>query len=115
MSSTTIRHRVLSRRELVKEADHVVAHRRPALGFPVQRIVVPQRAQDIDTFAMGQRFHTARLANRRPARLDRRIRTEAGFVKKQQLALAGARQLIEFADYAGGLAESFLWMLFFKL
>ena len=102
-------------REVVKKAYYVVAHRRPTLCSPVQRVVVPQCAQDIDTFAMRQRFHTARLTNRRPARLDRWIRTETGLVIRQQFALPGACQLIQLADYACCLAESYRRMLFFKL
>ena len=103
------------RREVVKKAHHIVAYRWSTLCSPVQHVVMPQCTQEIDAFAMGQRFHAARLPNRRPARLDWRIRTETGLVKKQQLALARMSELIKFTDYACDLAESFRRMLFLKL
>lgn len=103
------------RRELVEETDHVVAHCRSTLRSPVQRMVMAQRTENIDALAMRQRFHATRLSNWRPTRLNRWIRTKTGLVIKQQFALPGARQLIQLADYACGLAERFRWMLFFKL
>ena len=103
------------RRELVEETDHVVAHCGSTLRSPVQRMVMAQRTENIDALAMRQRFYATRLTNRRPIRLNRRIRAETGLVIKQQFALPGTCLLIQFADYSCGLAESFRWMLFFKL
>ena len=102
-------------RELVEESDHVVAYCRPTLRSPVQLVVMAQRSQDIHAFAMRQGFHATRLSNRRPTRLNRRIRAETGLVIKQQFALPSTCLLIQLADYPCGLAESFRRMLFFKL
>jgi len=103
-------------REFVEESDHVVAYCRPTLRSAVQLMVVmAQGSQDIDAFAMRQRFHATCLSNRRPARLNWRIRAETGLVIKQQFALPGTGLLIQLADYPCSLAESFRWMLFFKL
>lgn len=102
-------------RELVEESDHVVAYCRPTLRSPVQLVVMAQRSQDIDALAMRQRFHATRLSNRRPTRLNRRIRAETGLVIKQQFALPGTCLLIQLANYACGLAGRFRCMLFFKL
>ena len=102
-------------REFVEESDHVVAYCRPTLRSPVQLVVMAQRSQDIDAFAMRQRFHATRLSNRRPARLNRRIRAETGLVIKQQFALSRTSLLIQLNDYPCSLAESLRWMLFFKL
>ena len=41
-----------SRRQFVKETNHVVAHGRAVLCFPNQFASVPQGTQHIDTFAM---------------------------------------------------------------
>ena len=85
-------------REFIEETDHVVAHCRPTLRSPVQLVVMAQRSQDIDALSMRQRFHATRLSNQRPARLNRRIRAETGFVIIQQLALPCMCLLSQLAD-----------------
>ena len=102
-------------REFIEESDHVVAYCRPTLRSPVQLVAMAERTQNIHALAMRQRFHATRLSNRRPARLNRRIRAETGLVIKQQFALPGTGLLIQLTDYPCSLAESLRWMLFFKL
>ena len=63
---------------------------------------------------MRQRLHATRPSNRRPTRLTWWIRTKNGLVIKQQFALTGMSELIEFANYPCGLADSFRRMLFLK-
>lgn len=74
------------RTEPVEERDHVLLPRGSFEGAPHQRLVLVERPQHIDTLSVRLRLNRMRVTPWCPAIADRRVRAEAGFIKKEQAA-----------------------------
>jgi hypothetical protein len=74
------------RTESVEECDHIALSGWLLNRRPDQGMVLIRSPQYINALPMRLRLNGMRLTARRPAVGNWRIRTEAGFVKKQQAA-----------------------------